>query len=165
MQNKMFDHRAVEICFKDPPKVIKQPTVSREILSDPDIELYVGLSIADTYLIHTNMLDDNVKNDLALSIGNAKRNLRLAGPDKKYFHDGYHNELEENIRSGRIGSVREVLDDFPFNLLQEGGFSDNITVDSFLETLINNIRNDCIGYQIFLGKGQYGLDFKKVIRA
>jgi hypothetical protein len=42
MQNKMFDHRAVEICFKDPPKVIKQPTVSREILSDPDIELYVG---------------------------------------------------------------------------------------------------------------------------
>ncbi len=54
--------------------------------------------------------------------------------------------------SGRLGSVREVLDDFPFALLQEGGFSDNITVDSFLETLINNIRNNCIGYQIFLGK-------------
>ncbi len=152
MQNKMFYHRAVEMCFKDPPKVIKRPTVSREILSDPDIELYVGLSIADTYLIHTNMLEENDKNVLALRIGNAKQNLRLAGPDKKYFHDGYRNELEENIRSGRLGSVREVLDDFPFVLLQEGGFSDNITVDSFLETLINNIRNDCIGYQIFLGK-------------
>ena len=106
MQNKMFDHRAVVLCFKDLPKVIKQATVSREILSDPDFELYVGLSIADTYLIHTNALEVDEQNALALRIGNAKRDLRLAGPDKKYFHDGFRSELDENIRAGRIGSVR-----------------------------------------------------------
>jgi exonuclease III len=111
MQNKMFDHRAVVLCFKDPPKVIKQATVSREILSDPDLELYVGLSIADTYLIHTNALEVDEKNALALRIGNAKRDLRLAGPDKKYFHDGFRSELEENIRAGRLGSAHEVLED------------------------------------------------------
>jgi exonuclease III len=27
MQNKMFDHRATTMCFKDPPKVIKPPTI------------------------------------------------------------------------------------------------------------------------------------------
>ncbi len=80
-----------------PPKVIKQATVSREILSNPDLELYVGLSIADTYLIHTNALEVDEKNALALRIGNAKRDLRLAGPDKKYFHDGFRSELDENI--------------------------------------------------------------------
>jgi hypothetical protein len=150
MQNKMFDHRAVMLCFKDPPKVIKQATVSREILTDPDLELYVGLSIADTYLIHTNVLDVDVKNALALRIGNAKRDLRLAGPDKKYFHDGFRNELDENIRAGRLGNVREVLEDFPLNILQEGGYSDNISDDLFMETLINNLRNECISYQTFL---------------
>jgi hypothetical protein len=67
----MFDHRAVEMCFKDPPKVIKQPTVSREILSDPDIELYIGLSIADTYLIHTDMLEENDRNAL-LRVGKTR---------------------------------------------------------------------------------------------
>jgi hypothetical protein len=108
--------------FSRPPKVIRQSTVSRDVLTDPDIELYVGLSIADTYLLHTDMLDDNVRNNFALRIGTAKRDLRLAGPGKKYFHDGYRSEFEENLRAGRIGSVNEVLEDFPFNLLQEGGF-------------------------------------------
>ncbi len=58
MQNKMFDHRAVTICFKDLPKVIKQPTISRELLKDPDLELHVLLTVADTYLLHTSSLDE-----------------------------------------------------------------------------------------------------------
>jgi hypothetical protein len=152
MQNKMFDHRAVIICFKDPPKIIKQATVSRELLSDPDLELYVGLSIADTYLIHTSAIELEEKNALAIRVGTAKMNLRRAGPDKKYFHDGFRSELEENIRAGRLGEVREVLDEFPFNVLQEGGYLDNINDDWFMETLVNNIRNECISYQTFLAK-------------
>jgi hypothetical protein len=148
----MFDHRAVIICFKDPPKIIKQATVSRELLTDPDLELYVGLSIADTYLIHTNAIELEEKNALATRVGTAKMNLRRAGPNKKYFHDGFRSELEENIRAGRLGEVREVLDEFPFNVLQEGGYLDNINDDWFMETLINNIRNECISYQTFLAK-------------
>ncbi len=45
-----------------------------------------------------------------------------------------------------------MLEDFPFNNLQEGGYSDNITNDLFMETLINNIRNECISYQTFLAR-------------
>jgi hypothetical protein len=39
MQNKMFDPRAIFVCFKDPPKVIKQPTISSDLIKDPDIKL------------------------------------------------------------------------------------------------------------------------------
>jgi hypothetical protein len=152
VQNKMFYHRAIVLCFKDPPKVIKQATVSHEILSDPDLELYVGLSIADTYLIHTNAIGAAAKDELSLRIGNAKRDLRLARPDKKYFHDGFRNELEENIRAGRLGGIREFIEDFPFNILQDGGFSDNISDSLFMETLINNLRNEVISYQTFLAR-------------
>jgi exonuclease III len=72
MQNKMFDHRAVIISFKDPRKVIKQPTVSRDLLRDPDIELHVSLAVADTYLIHTNALSEQEILRLNGAVGQAK---------------------------------------------------------------------------------------------
>jgi hypothetical protein len=84
----MFDHRAVILCFKDPPKVIKQPTISRDLIKDPDIQLHVSLVIADTYLIHTNALENQELQRLTYAVGNAKMNIRRAGPDRKYFHDG-----------------------------------------------------------------------------
>ncbi len=152
MQNKMFDHRAVIMCFKDPPKVIKQPTISRDLIKDPDIELHVSLVVADTYLIHTNALDNQELQRLTYAVGNAKMNIGRAGPDKKYFHDGYRTEEEENTRAALIGSIHELLDSFPIEIVQRGGFREELTDDIFLETLINNIRNECISYQIFLAK-------------
>jgi hypothetical protein len=73
MQNKMFDHRAVIICFKDPPKVIKQPTISRELLKDPDLELHVLLTVADTYLLHTSSLEEAEVTRRLAEIGAAKK--------------------------------------------------------------------------------------------
>jgi len=81
MQNKMFDHRAVTICFKDPPRVIKQPTISRELLKDPDLELHVMLTVADTYLIHTNAIDEAEIN----------RRLTEIGPDGDWHLQGRHH--------------------------------------------------------------------------
>ncbi len=48
LQNKMFDHRAIFLCFKPPPSTVKPPTISREILKDPDIDIIVNLSIHET---------------------------------------------------------------------------------------------------------------------
>ncbi len=115
MQNKMFDHRAIVICFKDPPKIIKQPTISRDLLKDPDIELHVSLAVADTYLIHSNALDDQETLRLTTEVGTAKRDIRRAGPDKKYFHDGYRSEEDENARAALLGNIHELLDSFPIN--------------------------------------------------
>jgi hypothetical protein len=152
MQNKMFDHRAIFVCFKDPPKVIKQPTISRELIKDPDIELHVALAVADTYLIHTNALENQELLRLTQLVGLAKLNIRRAGPDKIYFHDGYRTEEEENTRAALLGSIHELCDSFPIEQVQRGGFNDNLADDIFLETLINNIRNECVSYQIFLAK-------------
>jgi hypothetical protein len=152
MQNKMFDHRAIFVCFKDPPKVIKQPTISRDLIKDPDIELHVALAIADTYLIHTNALKNQELLRLTNLVGHAKRNIRRAGPDKHYFHDGYRTKEEENTRTALLGSIHELLDSFPIEQVQRGGFNDNLADDIFLETLINNIHNECVSYQIFLAK-------------
>ncbi len=38
VQNKMFDHRAIHICLKPKPKLIRVPTISRDLLKDPDID-------------------------------------------------------------------------------------------------------------------------------
>jgi hypothetical protein len=152
LQNKMFDHKAVSICFNDPPKVISRPTISREILSDPDLELHVALAVADTYLIHTAVLDEATRTRLLLEVGTAKNELRQIGPDKKYFHEGYRSVLEENTRAAKIGNIRDVIESLPFLRLQTGNFTENLTDDLFMEALMNNIRNECISYQTFLAK-------------
>jgi hypothetical protein len=108
--------------------------------------------VADTYLIHTNALDIQEVQRLTNEVGHAKLNIRRAGPDKKYFHDGYRSEEEENTRAALFGSIHELLDSFPIELVQRGGFKDDLADDIFLETLINNIRNECVSYQIFLSK-------------
>jgi hypothetical protein len=51
-----------------------------------------------------------------------------------------------------LGSIHELLDSFPIEVVQRGGFREELSDDIFLETLINNIRNECISYQIFLSK-------------
>ncbi len=148
----MFDHRAVTISFKDPTKVISQPTISRELLTDPDLEIHVALAVADTYLIHSAALTDIERTRLSQEIGTAKQNIRSVGPDNKFFQDGYRSELENNMREGTLGGIRETIDNFPFDRVQDGDFLEGLTPDIFLEALINNIRNECVSYQIFLGK-------------
>ncbi len=152
LQNKMFNHRAVVICFKDPTKVIKQPTISRELLKDPDLELHVMLTVADTYQLHTSSLEEREIARRLLDIGSAKKLIRELGPDSSHLPVDYRSEYEENIRSGRLGEIREVLEEFPLARLEDGTFKDGITDDIFMETLVNNIRNECISYQIFLAK-------------
>jgi exonuclease III len=56
LQNKLFDHRAVQIEFSIKTKAVTPPTVSKKILKDPETELVVGLSVADVYLIHSTVL-------------------------------------------------------------------------------------------------------------
>jgi hypothetical protein len=71
----MFDHKAVNISFKPPPRIIRTPPISRSILSDPDIDLVVKLSIYETYLHHTAELDPVARQQLLESVGRSKQDL------------------------------------------------------------------------------------------
>ncbi len=39
-----------------------------------------------------------------------------------------------------------------FNELTLGGFTENLNDDIFMETLVNNLRNDVVSYQTFISK-------------
>jgi exonuclease III len=152
VQNKMFDHRAVCICMKTKPKQIRIPTISRDLLKDPDIDLVVKLSISDTYLIHTSILTDPERQRLLLLVGSSKKLLRDAGPDSEILLAGERSEFEELRRSGIIAEIKANLDLIPLDRLILGGFSDNLEDDIFMETLVNNLKNDCVSYQTFISR-------------
>jgi hypothetical protein len=51
-----------------------------------------------------------------------------------------------------MATVDELLDSIPFRILQEGVLQDGIRPDIFMETLVNNLRNETISHQIFIKK-------------
>ncbi len=93
-QNKLFDHKAVTISFKPPPKVIRPPTISREILHDPELELVVRLCVADTYIIHSDTLQADEKTRLSNQIGNAKKLTGKLGYKSPSFYRGKEPSLK-----------------------------------------------------------------------
>jgi len=171
LQNKLFDHRAVLLDFNTKKPVLTPPTVSKKILKDPEIDLVVGIAVAETYLRYSTALTNEETDDWVEGLGIAVSNLREAGPSDLFAVPGDRTEIEELTREGKLGSVREYLEFFPFRLLRDGPLS--IDDDMFLECLINNIRNDTISYQQFIKKNtkkkkttflEHLNDFKKICR-
>jgi hypothetical protein len=150
VQNKMFDHRAIHICLKPKPTMIRIPTISRDLLKDPDIDLVVRISICETYIIHSAILSEPERVRLLALIGNSKKNLREAGPDSSILTAGERTEFEELQRSGTIAGIKANLDLIPLNRLALGNFSDGVEDDIFMEALVNNIKNECVSYQTFI---------------
>ncbi len=124
--------------------------MSKKILKDPEIDLVVGIAVAETYLRYSTALTNEETDDWVDGLGIAVSNLREAGPSDLFAVPGDRTEIEELTREGKLGSVREYLEFFPFGLLRDGPLS--IDDDLFLECLINNIRNDTISYQQFIKK-------------
>jgi hypothetical protein len=150
VQNKMFDHRAIHICLRPKPTTVRVPTISRELLKDPDIDLVVRISVCETYIIHSATISEQERNRLLGLIGNSKKNLREAGPDSSILTVGERSEFEELQRSGTIAGIRADLELIPLNRLALGNFLDGIEDDFFMEALVNNIKNECVSYQTFI---------------
>jgi hypothetical protein len=113
------------------------------------------LDLADPYRVkfpkrYSTAITNEETDDWVEGLGIAVSNLREAGPSDLFAVPGDRTEIEELTREGKLGSVREYLEFFPFRLLRDGPLS--ITDDLFLECLINNIRNDTISYQQFIKK-------------
>ncbi len=128
--------------FKDPPKVIKQPTISRSILKDPDLDLVVSLSVAETYLHHIKFPPDivNVRQAKLEQVGRARAALILAGPDSIYLPPNSRSEEQELDRAGAIAGIKETIDELLIADLAERELLAEFEADVFMETLINNLR-------------------------
>jgi hypothetical protein len=85
-------------------------------------------------------------------IGTSKKLLRDAGPDSEILLVGERSDFEELKRSGTIAEIKSNLDLIPIERLLVGGFADNLGDDIFMETLVNNLKNDCVSYQTFISR-------------
>jgi hypothetical protein len=138
LQNKLFDHKSVNLSFKKNPKPITIPSVSKGILRDPETDLVVGLAVVDTYITYSTSIVEEEKQQLRIDCGQAWRLLREAGPGDNFAAPGDRTELEELSREAKLCSVREFLEFFPFARARDGTLS--IGDDIFMECLMNNIK-------------------------
>ena len=152
LQNKMFDHKAIHMCLDPPAKVIRPPTISRAILNDPDIDLVVKISIFETYVHHSAAITNEARVEMLNSLGSARSKLKEAGPDPSLLPPGSLTEHADLVRRGTVANIKEILDDIPILVLAHGEFADGVGDDLFMETLVNNLKNDCVSYQVFINR-------------
>jgi hypothetical protein len=140
------------MCLDPPSKIIRPPTISRAILNDPDIDLVVKISIFETYTHHSAAITNEVRVAMLNSLGTARSKLKEAGPDPSLLPPGTLTEHADLVRSGTVGNIKEILDDIPILALTHGELAEGIGDDLFMETLVNNLKNDCVSYQVFINR-------------
>jgi hypothetical protein len=60
------------------------------------------------------------------------------------------SEEQELDRAGTIAGIKETIDELLIADLAERELLAEFEADVFMETLINNLRNDFISFQIFI---------------
>ncbi len=113
--------------------------------NDPDINLIVEISALETYVTYCSEYDENRKSELLRNLGRCRASLRKAGPDP-VFAGGGGDYINADIdkRNRNLTEIRDILANFDLAFLQNSELI--VDNDDFLELLINNIRNDVIGY-------------------
>ena len=153
LQNSLFDHKSINIHFNTrKTKGLCNPSVSREILADSELELVVRLAAIECYVIHTvdGALRAGEKNILLTSIGNCKNNFRHAGPAHNYLPASDLDAERLDEREILINQIRTFLNEIDFNRLEN--LERSCTPDIFMEVLLIAVKNDSISYQAFVKK-------------
>ncbi len=148
VQSKLFDHKAIIVDFIAKPDVSSRPNISSRILRDPDIEIIVKLAAYECYT--QNIEDGNIKHRALRLIGRRFKLIRQAGPDPKFTDYSYANLLDIDARDRIMFDIRNVMEDL--ERMNITGLAQNIEADTFLEYLMNNIRNEVISYHSFISK-------------
>ncbi len=150
--NKSFDHKPIHLDFRKPiRKIQKNLKISNSILGDPDLPIVVKLAAVETYTqnaVQTELHTIFGNRDPYRLIGNMWQSLRSAGPHPKILpEEEITIELIEN-REAELRTIANNLDSFSFTDLENIELS--CERDTFMETLLNNIRNEVTSYQHFI---------------
>jgi hypothetical protein len=104
----MFDHSAAFLSFvPSAPKGVKRPTISNLILKDPDLDVVVGLAVADTYLSCTAITNGINIAELKRGVGTSFKTLRELGVSDTFLTPGDRSEADSLSRAARM----HVFDD------------------------------------------------------
>jgi hypothetical protein len=122
------------------------PTVSPKILSDPDLEIVVIVSLVEIYTRYRADLNEIQTQEILGILGRCRRLLRDAGPDPSFAGGGAADvNADTDVRTRNIASILQNLTEFNIPAMQALPLS--LPDDEFLEILINNLRNDIISHQ------------------
>ena len=155
-QSKLFDHKAVTLSFVKEKKIIRAPRIFNNILNDPDIDIVVWAASAECYITHFNLnqLDPGDQDTALLMVGSVKNFLRSAGPAEKYYTSSELDLHTINNRKEHILLARRTMSSYPIELFHN--FSLSVDDDIFMDTLLNNIRNEVTAYQFFINSVKKG---------
>jgi hypothetical protein len=146
VQSKLFDHKAVTLSFTGKKPVVTIPTISPKILSDPDLEIVIIVSLVEIYTRYRSDLNEIQTQEILGILGRCRGLLRDAGPDPTFAGGGAADvNADTDIRTRNIAAILQNLTEFNIPAMQALPLS--IPDDEFLEILINNLRNDIISYQ------------------
>jgi exonuclease III len=149
LQSALFDHKAVLLNFKSCSALKtynRCNNVSNKILKDPDVDIIVDIACKECHLFYQD-IDPLLKRRLLSSLGQARANLRNAGPDLKFYNLDY---TEERIRNRDILINRINVLRFQDEIRGISNVRVNIDPDVFFDMLLNHVKNELISYQIFI---------------
>jgi hypothetical protein len=147
LQSTMFDHKPVFLQLIGKIRQRRSPTICNKILRDPDIELIVDLSVKETYLIYQERPVEN-KRALLAGIGTNVGRIREAGLNKSFYRLVDLDPADELRRQQLLTLINDFRSSADFLSIVD--YPVNINDDLFFEMLLNNIRNDIIGYQCYV---------------
>jgi exonuclease III len=151
LQNKLFDHRAVNLNVntKRTPKK-KGLFITNKVLGSDLLDAVVYSSVAETYLQHIIPPQGyNIERSLGI-VGTIKVLLRSLGIDFGQRPGFTPSEEESAQREEALQRLRYLVS--TLNLPWLEGLEKSVEIDIFMETLINNVRNDVTSYQSFFIK-------------
>jgi exonuclease III len=156
LQNKLFDHKAVTLYFNNKKgqdtDSRSRPTISNKELSDDLLPFLVKTSVSETYLIHAadNVIHGIRKENLVHTCGTIRNLIRECGPPIEYRLGENVTEENTRVRARKLVCVEFLAG--TLNLHHFETLNLTVTPDLFMETLLNNLKNDVISHQSFIRK-------------
>jgi exonuclease III len=153
LQNKLFDHKAVSLTFNEAKKSEKiLPTISNKELDDDLLEFVVKISIVETYVIHCDaqVINGINRNFVLNTCGIIRRMIRECGPQHELCIGINITEEMVTARSRIHNRIRLLAGTLELHVFE--AIELYVSPDIFMETLLNNVKNDTISHQSFIRK-------------
>jgi hypothetical protein len=151
---KLFDHKAVTLRFNDRTNgtgMVCRPSISNKDLDDDLLEFLIRSTVAETYLIHSN---NDVNNQVLLdTCGTIKNLIRDCGPPLQYCIGEEADAEKIDNRIHNLTRLQVVSNTLDMNLIEN--LELRTAQDIFMETLLNNVRNETISHQTFMRKAKF----------
>jgi exonuclease III len=153
LQNSLFDHKSIFLKLGRATNIgVKKCTIRNSILDIDTVKLIVDTTVAETYLLHLNegaMPAEAVQEQLT-EIGLIKYESKAIAVPYRYWPDGAYSDGDVLRRTLLLENLTNRASELNIRTLEQLDLNcDRMT---FMEVLLNNIRNEVVSFQSFFFK-------------